>query len=57
MKAVFELDKDRRDSAMKMLGALARNGKNAMLDEFQNALARLTGSNTQQKAIEEKPSD
>ena len=57
VKAVFELDKDRRDSAMKVLGALARNGKNAMLDEFQNALARLTGSNTQQKAIEEKPSD
>ena len=54
VKAVFDLDKDRRDSAMKVLGVLVRNGKNTMLDEFQNTLSKLTHPKTQQKAIEEK---
>ena len=54
VKAVFDLDKERRDSAMKVLGALARNGKNTLLDEFQGMLSKLAGSGTQQKAIEEK---
>ena len=55
VKAVFKLDKDRRDRAMRVLGALARNGKNTLLDEFQGALSKLTGTDTQQKAIEESP--
>ncbi len=54
VKAVFNLDKDRRDHALKVLSALARNGKDTFLDEFQSAMSKLTGSNPQQKTIEEK---
>ena len=37
VKAVLGLDKERRESAMKVLGALARNGKNAILDELKKS--------------------
>ena len=54
VKAVLNLDKDRRDHAVKVLSALARNGKDTFLDELQSAMSKLTGSNPQQKSIEDK---
>ena len=53
-KAVVNLDKERRDKALKVLTALARNGKNTLMDEYQSVLSKLTGSAAQPKALEEK---
>ena len=52
-RAVLNLDKDRRDRAIQVLGALAKSGKNTLLDELQNTLSKLTGTDTSQAALEE----
>ena len=54
VKGLLDLDKDRRDGILRVLGALARNGKDALLDEFQNRLFKPAGSEDRPEEIGEK---